>query len=54
MKKKIPLSIIIFIVGLVFYIPNRTLAISSAGGYEIESYDVNMIVNENNTPVLIM
>lgn len=49
MKKKIALSIIIFIVGLVFYIPNRTLAISSAGGYEIESYDVNMIVNENNT-----
>ncbi len=49
MKKKMILSIFILIVLLGLLIPNETSAISSSGGYTIESYDVNMIVNENNT-----
>lgn len=49
MKKKIVLSMIIFILLLVLLMPHQTLAIRSTDGYEIESYDVNMVVNENNT-----
>lgn len=49
MKQKIMLSIFTLILLLVFFIPNETCAISSSGGYTIESYDINMIVNENNT-----
>lgn len=48
MKQKILFSIFVFILLLVLLIPNKTFAISS-GGYTIESYDINLIVNENNT-----
>ncbi len=49
MKQRIILSIFIFILLLCLFIPNKTLAITSMGGYTIESYDIKMIVNENNT-----
>ena len=50
MKQKIILSIFVLILLLgLLIIPNETFAISSSGGYTIESYDINMIVNENNT-----
>lgn len=49
MKQKIMLRIFTLILLLVLFIPNETFAISSSGGYTIESYDINMMVNENNT-----
>lgn len=47
MKQKIILSI--FILLLVLLISGTVYADSSSGGYTIESYDINMKVNENNT-----
>lgn len=49
MKQKIILSIFTLILLLGLLMPNETFAISSSGGYTIESYDINMVVNENNT-----
>lgn len=49
MKQKIILSVFALLLLLGLLMPNVTFAISSSGGYTIESYDVNMIVNENNT-----
>ena len=49
MKQKIILSIFALILLLSMLIPTETFAISSSGGYTIESYDINMVVNENNT-----
>ena len=49
MKQKIILSIFVLIFLLGLLIPNETFAISSSGGYTIQSYDINMKVNENNT-----
>ncbi len=49
MKQKITIGIFIIILLLGILIPNNTFAISSRGGYTIESYDIKMIVNENNT-----
>ena len=48
MKHKI-IKISIFILLLAIVLPNQIFAISSRGGYEIESYDINMRVNEDNT-----
>lgn len=39
-------SIIILILLL---IPSKTFAITSAGGYTIEGYNIDIVVNENNT-----
>ncbi len=47
MKHKIILRIFTLILLFYLLIPNATSATSS--GYTIESYDINMIVNENNT-----
>ncbi len=49
MKRKIILSISTLIILICLLIPNKALAISSSGGYTIEAYDINMVVNENNT-----
>ena len=50
MKQKIKIYIFILIfIYLVFLVPNKSFALTNNGGYTIESYDVNMIVNENNT-----
>ncbi len=49
MKQKITIGIFIIILLLGILIPNNAFAISSRGGYTIESYDIKMIVNENNT-----
>lgn len=53
MKKKIIFSIFILTLFLSFLIPNQTFATNSNenydAGYTIESYDINMIVNENNS-----
>lgn len=49
MKPKVIIGIFTIILLLGLLIPNNTFAISSSGGYIIEAYDINMIVNENNT-----
>ncbi len=48
MKYKI-MKISIFILLLAILLPNQIFAISSSGGYHIESYDIDMRVNEDNT-----
>lgn len=45
--KTIIVSILSFLICLL--LQNPVSAISSSGGYSIEAYDINMIVNENNT-----
>lgn len=41
--------ILFFILLLIVVIPNNSFAISSSGGYTVESYDIDMVVNEDNT-----
>ena len=48
MKRKI-IKVSIFILLLLILMPNHIFAISSKGNYTIESYDIDMKVNENNT-----
>lgn len=48
MKHKI-INISIFILLLTILLPNQIFAISSSGGYQIESYNIDMKVNEDNT-----
>lgn len=48
MKKKIMLSIVLFIFVIVTFLPSMVLGYNSSG-YVIESYNINMIVNEDNT-----
>lgn len=48
MKHKI-MKISIFILLLTMLLPNQIFAISSSGGYQIESYNIDMKVNEDNT-----
>lgn len=50
MKQKILIGMFLIIMCLTFLIPNKSLAVeSSSGGYVIQNYDINMVVNENNT-----
>ena len=49
MKQKIRFIIIFFVLVLLFFIPNKAFAITSLGGYNIEAYNIDMKVNENNT-----
>ena len=49
MKQKMALIIFILILLLGVIMPNKAFAISSSGGYIIDNYDIDMIVNENNT-----
>ena len=49
MKKQYLTYIFVFIFLLMLVVPNNSLAITSAGDYTIESYDINMVVNEDNT-----
>ena len=48
MKKKLK-YIFAFILLLILVVPNNTLAITSTGNYTIERYNINMVVNEDNT-----
>ena len=47
MKHKIVLITVVFILLLGMFLPYRVLGLSS--GYTIESYNINMVVNEDNT-----
>lgn len=49
MKQKMLLVIFPLMLLVSILAPKETFAISSSGGYTIESYNINMIVNENNT-----
>lgn len=49
MKQKILSVIFIIIMCCILLIPNQSLAITSSGGYTIQSYNINMVVNEDNT-----
>lgn len=47
---KIYLCIIIFVISILSLVPNKVEATTtSAGGYTIQSYDIDMIVNDDNT-----
>ena len=49
MKQKI-LSVVFFIMMcFILLVPNKTLAVTSTNEYTIQSYKINMIVNEDNT-----
>ncbi len=37
------------IILILLLIPSKTFAITSAGGYTIEGYNIDIVVNENNT-----
>ena len=49
MKQKILVGIFILIMCFMLLIPNRALAVTSTSEYTIQSYNINMIVNEDNT-----
>jgi uncharacterized membrane protein YgcG len=49
MKQKTIVIIFVLIMLIGLLVPNKVSAISSSGGYTIESYNINMIVNEDNT-----
>ena len=49
MKKQYLKYIFAFVLVFVLLVPNKAFAITSSGGYTIESYDIDMIVNEDNT-----
>lgn len=49
MKRKYLKYISAFILLFVFIVPNRVLAETSSSNYIIESYDIDMVVNEDNT-----
>ncbi len=49
MEQKILLGIFAVIMCFMLLIPNQSLAITSTSEYTIQSYNINMIVNEDNT-----
>ena len=49
MKLKKILHVFLFVLAICLFSKNNVIAITSKGGYTIESYDIQMIVNENNT-----
>lgn len=49
MKQKILIGIFVVIMCFIVLIPNQSLAVVSTHEYTIQSYNINMIVNENNT-----
>ena len=49
MKKQYLKYIFAFILSLILVVPNKSFAITSTGAYTIKSYDIDMVVNEDNT-----
>lgn len=49
MKQKILVGIFAILMCFMFLIPNQSLAVTSTSEYTIQSYKINMIVNEDNT-----
>ena len=49
MKQKILVGIFVILMCFMFLISNQSLAVTSTNEYTIQSYNINMIVNEDNT-----
>ena len=49
MKQRILIGIFIIIMYFIFLIPNQSIGATSSSDYTIQSYNINMIVNEDNT-----
>ena len=49
MKQKILSGIFIVIMCFILIIPNKSLGVTSSSDYTIQSYNINMVVNEDNT-----
>jgi len=49
LKRKNFISVFVFILLWLLVVQSKALAITSAGGYTIESYDIDMVVKEDNT-----
>lgn len=49
MKKQYLKYIFAFIILFILIVPNKVFGITSSGDYTIESYNIDMIVNEDNT-----
>ena len=49
MKKQYLKYIIFVLILLLCMVPDKVFAITSSGGYTIENYNINMVVNEDNT-----
>ena len=49
MKQKILSGILVIIMCFILLIPNQSLAVMETNEYTIQSYHINMIVNEDNT-----
>lgn len=49
MKRKILSGIFVIIICFILLIPNKSLGVASTSEYTIQSYNINMIVNEDNT-----
>ncbi len=49
MKQKISIGILVVIMFFMLIIPNQSLAVTPTSEYTIQSYNINMIVNEDNT-----
>ena len=49
MKQKILIGIFVVIMYVVLLIPNQSLAATQNSEYTIQSYNINMVVNEDNT-----
>ena len=49
MKQKILSGIFVIIMCFILLIPNQSLGVISTREYDIQSYNINMIVNEDNT-----
>lgn len=49
MKKQYLKYILFISIILLCILLNKVLAITSSGGYTIDNYNINMVVNEDNT-----
>lgn len=49
MKQKMLSGILVIMMSLMFLIPTQVLAVTETNDYIIQSYNINMIVNEDNT-----
>lgn len=49
MKKQYLKYILFISIILLCILSNKVLAITSSGGYTIDNYNINMVVNEDNT-----
>ena len=49
MKKQYLKFMFVFILSMMFILPNKVQAVEATDDYKIESYNIDMVVNEDNT-----